>query len=299
MTWVTTAVESSMLSFGSRSKAMSSVTAVLGRAQRALGRSRLGTRIAIKIRNQCNMIIGAHLADSNLLSRSGEDWLAQLVAPSARYFVDVGANVGEWASMFAGYMKTPPAGILFEPNPTTAAHLRSVLRRKNLEGCQIVEAAVSDRDGSAQFYAEEACGETSSLYSSAVHTTANSVDVKVCRLDTELATRNVTQVDVLKIDAEGHDFFVMLGAISYMAAHRISMLQFEYNLPWIDAGATLTRAFDFLKSNGYKVRLLRRSSLYELDVRTTGEFFMYSNFIAYCPSLLGDILDRLPCRSAL
>ena len=277
---------------------MSSITAALARAQRALGRSRLGTRMAIKIRNQCNMIVGAHLADSNLLSRSGENWLAQLAAPSARYFVDVGANVGAWASMFAGYMTTPPAGILFEPNPTTAAHLRSVLRRKNLEGCQIVEAAVSDRDGLAQFYAEEACGETSSLYSSAVHTTASSVDVKVCRLDTELATRNVTQVDVLKIDAEGHDFFVMLGAISYIAAHRISVLQFEYNSPWKDAGATLTRAFDFLKSNGYKVRLLG-SSLYELDVRTTGEFFMYCNFVAYCPSLLGDILDRLPCRSAL
>jgi FkbM family methyltransferase len=243
------------------------------------------------------MIVGARFADG-LLAGIGEVWLAQQVAPSARYFVDVGANVGEWASMFASYMTTPPAGILFEPNPTTAAHLRSVLRRKNLEGCQIVEAAASDRDGSAQFYAEEACGETSSFYSSAVLTKANSVDVKVCRLDTELATRNVKQVDVLKIDAEGHDFLVMLGAISYIAAHRISVLQFEYNSPWKDAGATLTRAFDFLKSNGYKVRLLG-SSLYELDVRTTGEFFMYCNFVAYCPSLLGDILDRLPCRSAL
>ena len=160
-----------MLSFRSRSKVMSSVTAALAHAQQALGHSRLGTRIAIKIRNQCNMIIGAHLADSNLLSRSGEDWLAKLVAPSARYFVDVGANVGAWAWMFVGYMTTSPAGLLFEPNPTTAAHLRSVLLRKNLEGCQIVEAAVSDRDGSAQFYAEQACGVTSSFYSSAVHTT--------------------------------------------------------------------------------------------------------------------------------
>src|SRR5262249_51869964 len=125
------------------------------------------------------------------------------------------------------------------------------------------------------------------------------VDVKVCRLDTELAARNVTQVDVLKIDAEGHDFFVMLGAGSYIAAQRISLLQFEYNSPWIDAGATLTRAFDFLESNGYKVRILLDSARDELDIRTTGEFFMSRNFIAYCPSLLGDVLDRLPCRSAL
>jgi hypothetical protein len=63
----------------------------------------------------------------------------------------------------------------------------------------------------------------------------------------------------------------------------------------MDAGATLTRAFDFLESNGYKVRLLRG----ELNVRAIGEFFQYSNFIAYCPSLLGDILDWPPCRPAL
>jgi FkbM family methyltransferase len=289
-----------MVCFPVQSKVINLViNAAIGRAQRALGRSRLGTRIALKVKNQCNMVIGAHFADNSLSSCSGEDWLARLVAPFARYFVDVGANVGEWTMMFASYMSTSPAGLLFEPNPSTAAYLRSILLNKKLQACSVVEAAASDREGSAKFYAEEACGVTSSLYSSAAHARGNIVDVKICRLDTELAIRNVTNVDVLKIDAEGHDFFVMLGAESYIAAHHISMLQFEYNSPWIDAGATLTRAFDFLESNRYKVRLLRGPALYKFDVKAIGEFFYYSNFIAYCPSLLGDILDRLPCQTAL
>ena len=61
----------------------------------------------------------------------------------------------------------------------------------------------------------------------------------------------------------------------------------------------LTRAFDFLASNGYKVRLLRGNNIYDLDLGEIGEFFYYSNFIAYCPSPLGDIIERLPCRSVL
>jgi len=275
------------------------INSAIGRAQRALALTHLGTRAALKIKNQCDMIIGAHLADGNVPSRSGEDWLAQLVAPYTRYFVDVGANVGDWALMFASYMTELPTGLLFEPNPSTASRLRSVLLNEKLEACEIIEAAVSDRAGSALFYAEESCGETSSLYSSSLRTNARTVDVRLCKLADELSSRDITQVDVLKIDAEGHDLFVMLGAESYIAAHHISILQFEYNSQWMDAGATLTRAFHFLEYHGYKVRLLRRHGLYELDVRVTGEFFKYSNFIAYCESPLGDILNRLPCRPAL
>jgi FkbM family methyltransferase len=173
------------------------------------------------------MIIGAHLTNGSPLSRSGEDWLAHLVAPTARYFVDVGANIGAWTLMFASYMSTSPAGLVFEPNPVTAAHLRSVLQSKNLQGCEIVEAAVSDREGLAKFYAEEAYGLTSSMYSSFARTTARKIDVVTCRLDAELAKRNINNVDMLKIDAEGNDFLVMTGVESYIAAHRISVIQFE------------------------------------------------------------------------
>jgi FkbM family methyltransferase len=272
---------------------------IIGNVQWLLGQSRLATRMAIKIRNQCNMIIGSHLSNSHLQSDSGEEWLAQHIAPSTRFFVDIGANVGAWTLMFARHMQGKPAGMLFEPNPETATHLSAILARNKLHSCQVVQAAASDIDGRAKFYAEDLHGETSSLYSPAVHTNATMVEVPTCRLDTVLKARNISTVDVLKIDAEGHDFFVMLGAQSYIAARRISLLQFEYNTSWVSAGATLTRAFDFLASNGYKVRLLRGNNIYDLDLGEIGEFFYYSNFVAYCPSPLGDIIERLPCRSVL
>lgn len=140
------------------------------------------------------------------------------------------------------------------------------------------------------FYAEPGFGETSSLY-----VTANRIAacrVTLTKLDDELSDRNISQVSFLKIDAEGHDFYALLGCENYISKQRISVIQFEYNQPWIQAGATLSRAFDFLQSHGYKVRLLKHGMLGELDVRRTGEFFKYSNFVAYCPSKLSEILDR-------
>lgn len=38
--------------------------------------------------------------------------------------------------------------------------------------------------------------------------------------------------------------------------------------------------------------LLKQGRLGEMNVAKTGEFFRYSNFVAYCSSELGELLDR-------
>jgi FkbM family methyltransferase len=275
------------------------VSRLAGLTQRAFGQSRTAVRLAVKIKNQCDMIIGAHMAAGKSLSVNGEEWLASLLAPHARNFVDVGANVGEWSLAFARRMTVEPEGLLFEPSPETAAHLRTVLAREGLEKLEVIERAASERPGQAMFYAEPGFGETSSLFTVANGVSAFVVPVTLTKLDDELSARKITHIDFLKVDAEGNDFNALLGGESYISSRRISVIQFEYNSPWMLAGATLSRAFDFLHAHGYKVRLLKRGMLGELDLRRTGEFFKYSNFIAYCPSKLGEILDRLKHYSVL
>lgn len=271
----------------------------IDRAQKALGRSRLATRLAVKIKNQCDMVLGARFGGGHGFADGGEQWLSRLVAPHAACFVDVGANVGEWTLMFAAQMTLPPSGLAFEPHPDTAFRLRAALQAAGLAGCEVIEAAAADRAGTAPFFAEPNHGETSSLHASRARQAASKIDVRLCRLDDELSRRQIEEVDVLKIDAEGHDFFVMLGADTYLAARRIKLIQFEYNAAWIDAGATLTRAVAYLEAHGYVVRLLRADGLYELDVGRCGEYFKYSNFVAFEPGAFGGLLDRLPSRPAL
>ena len=191
-----------------------------------------------------------------------------------------------------GEMTVEPEGLLFEPSPETAAHLRTVLAREGLEKLEVIERAASERAGQAVFYAEPGFGETSNLFTAANGLSALAVPVTLTRLDDELSARSLTQIDFLKVDAEGNNLNAMLGGENYISSRRISVIQFEYNSPWMLAGATLSRAFGFFQAHGYKVRLLKRGMLGELDIRGTGEFFKYSNFVAYCPSELGEILDR-------
>ena len=271
----------------------------IDRLQKSLGGSRLATRLAIKLKNQCEMIVGAHFGGGHRPNESGEQWLACLIAPHARNFVDVGGNVGEWSLMFVAHARRPVAGLVFEPHPQTAARLRIALQTAGVTGCDVVEAAASDRSGTAQFFAESNHGETSSLYATKFRRAAQVVYVKLCRLDAELKQRKITEVDVLKIDAEGHDFFVLLGAEAFIAGRQIKLIQFEYNAAWIDAGATLTRAIAWLTSHGYVVKLLRADGFYEIDVSRCGEFFKYSNFVAFVPGAFGGLLDRLPSPPAV
>jgi hypothetical protein len=98
-------------------------------------------------------------------------------------------------------------------------------------------------------------------------------------LDHELLQRGWAEVDFLKIDAEGYDFNVLLGATQLLARQAVKIIQFEYNASWAAAGATLTRARRWLASNGYHVYALCKSRLANLDPKA-GEYFRYSNYVA-------------------
>jgi hypothetical protein len=104
--------------------------------------------------------------------------------------------------------------------------------------------------------------------------------VRVSTLDTEIAERKIASVDLLKIDAEGFDFHVLRGSEDSLNKQKINVIQFEYNSPWIESGATLAGAYAFLQARGYGVFLLRGPSLFRIDPNYVGEYFRYSNFVA-------------------
>lgn len=85
---------------------------------------------------------------------------------------------------------------------------------------------------------------------------------------------------MLKIDAEGYDLHVLLGARGLLESRRIGVVQFEYNAPWARAGSTLSFAFQLLRGAGYRVFLLKAGGLYRFEPDRVGEYFHYSNFVA-------------------
>ncbi|TCT04601.1 FkbM family methyltransferase [Aquabacter spiritensis] len=263
---------------------------LVGTVQRLVAKNRFGVAFSIKLREQCNSIIGLSLSSGIEPTQNGELLLIDVVAPRSRYFVDVGANVGNWSLMFADRM-THAKGLAFEPGPQTVERLRAALRGAGFGGIEVVASAVSDLPGTLRFWEEAGYGETSSLLSQHSHPDAKAVAVPVTTLDIEMQTRGVERIDFLKIDAEGFDLNVLRGAAGYLGGQRIRVLQFEYNAPWALAGGTIQAAFRLLEGNGYKVRLLMRDGLFIVNPAMAGEYFRYGNYVAYCPCECGELLE--------
>lgn len=144
----------------------------------------------------------------------------------------IGANDGERYEPLSNYLKSSKLDrILVEPNPQAFADLK-----KECEGtgAHLVMAAISDRSGQSDFYVPRADNEQrskqlgiknqiDSLYGS-MHpeillnnmgydgpweNVAEKITVPVITPKELLQSANFSSVDVLQIDAEGHDFVIL------------------------------------------------------------------------------------------
>jgi FkbM family methyltransferase len=251
----------------------------LGRARELLGRSQAVTKAAVVLRKQLDGIILSHLGHDTDPDRNGEHWLLEQIAGDATSFVDVGANVGSWTAAIRRIAAPGAHGLLLEPSSIAARCLRE--RFAGDDQIEILEVAGSNEDGSTTFFEEPHAGTTSSLHGEFSSKTARAVTVPTRRLDTLLRKRRIDTVDVLKIDAEGHDFRVLQGATDALADQRIRFLQFEYNAPWSIAGCRLADARKLLDGSGYEMALLKGRGLYRFPYETYGEFYHYANFVAF------------------
>jgi FkbM family methyltransferase len=254
-------------------------TSLLGAAADAI-HSALGSRetmakLAIKIRNQMNMIVGKHLGQSCNSYVNGEYYLLEVLKGKICTFVDIGANSGEWTEALLSF--NPDAtGHLYDPSRACCEFLRAKFQDNRII---IHDKALSNFEGIAEFAEEVDRGETSSLniYSAAPGAIVRQVNVST--FDRELLS-NSGPIDFVKIDAEGSDFQVIQGAQEALKNGCIRWLQFEYNASWLDAGSSLKNALQFFDSIHFDTYLLSKKGLTLFDYSQWGDFYAYANFLA-------------------
>ena len=106
------------------------ISARIDRLHRCLARNRYAAEACRRIRNQVDCVIGAYLGETSRSHANGEFKLLEHVAPACWFFVDVGANVGEWSARFLELSSA--CGIAYEPSPKTFLALTSRLAGKRL-----------------------------------------------------------------------------------------------------------------------------------------------------------------------
>jgi FkbM family methyltransferase len=199
---------------------------------------------------------------ANAPETNGEYWLlAELanVFPSQGLLLDVGANKGDWSlralSLIHGAARETSI-YAFEPCAAT----RSILvdRFSGFANVEVFPFALAATEGEADFFSSGAGVGTNSLSSTSG---ALSERVQVITLDSFVAKRGIDRISMLKVDTEGYDLDVLLGARQMLAEGRIDIVQFEYNWRWLLNKASLLDVFTFIQDMPYRLGKLRGGSI--------------------------------------
>lgn len=169
--------------------------------------------------------------------------------------VDVGANIGYFSCLWAA-ARPENRVIAFEPAPAVFRLLDGNLRAAGVDGqVERRQIALNSRPGIMPF--DLGPREQSGWGGIAGAANAATISVQCAKLDDVIGAGQV--IDVLKIDTEGADSWVLAGATQLLAARRVGTIFFEQNLVRMAAlGIAPDEPFKILESHGYSVQPLGR-----------------------------------------
>jgi FkbM family methyltransferase len=178
-----------------------------------------------------------------------------IVAPGWQV-VDVGANVGVYTCVLANAVAGDGGRVhAFEPHPVTSRALRHHVELNQLDNVVVSATAVGDVPGTIDLVDAGLgdSGKFSARPGLAGHDRA-AIAVSTTTLDDYLRGVGATRLDLLKVDVEGLEPEVLLGAADTLRAYR-PVVVVELSPAWSDAGK-LRRALDLLTDLGYTLEAM-------------------------------------------
>lgn len=226
--------------------------------------------------------------------RSGEEFLLQHIrdkfSKSKRLTVfDVGANLGEYSECIINILGKKVSLFSFEPLKEAHSILKS--KFKNHENVFLSNVALSDKRGKATIYFDEESSPLASLYKrqnlgmTLPVKLIKSEKIKLSTIDSFCARKKISKIDLLKIDAEGHEIHVLKGAKKMIENSKIGYIQFEFGGPMIDSGTFFRDIYYYLEPKYRIYRILQDGFIEIKKYREKHEVFLMSNYLAVSKSL--------------
>ncbi len=207
--------------------------------------------------------------------------------------VDVGANVGLYTAI--AMHRAGPSGrvVAIEPHEESRVYLAQTIAANTPAAgapVEIVACAVADREGHAELYSNEANKGDNRIYASDLTPATSATAIRTARLDTILAERGISGIDLLKMDIQGAELLALEGARETVAASPGMMLLSEF---W-------PQGLNHNRPDG-AMRYLTLLSALNFDIRLlgSGERIASDDFAALIARLPGRKYANLACvRSA-
>jgi FkbM family methyltransferase len=173
-------------------------------------------------------------------------------------FVDAGANVGYYSLFAAQYLECRGRVHAFEPRRDCYLQLADNAQRNRLDGLTVNRVALSDEDGEARLFIPEDGGWTNASLLADFAGSDRFEVVPAMRLDTYCAMRDISNVDLLKIDVEGAELRVLRGMGRLLDMWRPDII-LEVLEPYADELEA------FFASSPYRKFRIRENGLEEIE----------------------------------
>jgi len=162
-------------------------------------------------------------------------------------FMDVGANIGAYTLTMAKHLKQGKV-ISFEPNPRTINYLQRNIDLNGFKNIRIVDVGLSDKEEEVTLY-------TSSLTTASINKGKNTSEVeqiKLTTLDKFCSENNISSIDLIKIDIEGHEAKCLKGAEQMIAKSKEMVLIMEIDDNCKAVGLEKNELFHSITDKGFK-----------------------------------------------
>lgn len=176
---------------------------------------------------------------------------------------DVGANVGELTLLFSRFAGASGSVHAFEPCGQAFERLEAVCRAAALRNVRLNRLALAEDEGTVSLHVYDE--DYMSWNTRALRPLEDyGIDVKPLRVDEVPATtldlyceRNaVAEIDLLKVDVEGAEYQVLVGAGRMLREKRARCVTFEFGQTTFDMGNSPERIESYMRAAGYELRNL-------------------------------------------
>ncbi|MGC1414260.1 MAG: FkbM family methyltransferase [Candidatus Acidiferrum sp.] len=180
--------------------------------------------------------------------------------------LDIGANIGYTACVFAAARKAPGKIYAFEPDLASFVTLKEIILRNRLtDAVEIFNTAVGSAEGSLEFWHNEEHSAdhrvVTEQFKSSRPSPKRITTVAVTSVDNFVAARNLRDVAFIKIDVQGYELAVCEGMRKTLERFPSLCVAFEYAPDGMrELGFDPAALLDFFRSAGFHLHILTRSA---------------------------------------
>ena len=185
-------------------------------------------------------------------------------ARSANCFIDVGGHIGLVAMPVASVIKVAGKVHVFEPAEANLKHLKSHIRKNNLSNVVVTESLVGDKEKERVTFYEQlnATGQNALEIKKDHHKYKQTVRNQIT-LDS-YCSGNSVEPDVIKIDVEGAEWFVLNGARNVIKENKPKIFLSLHPVELKMLGKSIESVVSIVEELDY--------SIYEIDGSSVSEY---------------------------